>query len=100
MQTTTAVETYLEAAGDEGAWSWNAPQDGITVSSDVRAGLELLHELLGGGTFTVTRDQQTNRVTGITTTAGNQQIVANLNEKMEDAIDSFDDLEESDGYCP
>ncbi len=96
---TSAVETYVEAVGDEGAWSWNTPQKGITVPSDVKDAMELLHEVLAGATITVSRVN--DRITSISvTSSGSEEILSGLEEKLDEAIESHDDLEEQDGYCP
>lgn len=98
---TGKVEDYFEALVNEGIISWNTPQAGITVSSDVRAALELLHAVAAGATVTVNRDQN-NRVTSISVSSYSTQTYDALNGDMEDAIDSYGDdgIEENDGYTP
>lgn len=97
IKITDDTETYFDAVASAGLFTWEDP--GIKVPDDVRAAMELLHEVGASATISVIR--QNGRLVSITvTTSGDQQAFEALQEKFDDAINSHDELEEGDGFLP
>jgi hypothetical protein len=99
IKVTDAVEEFFEWLEDKGVVSWGNP-DGVIVSSDVRACVESVIAMGAGGSVQVTRSN--GRVTNLAISGYDTSGYDAGRDKMEDAIDSYDDKDigPGEGYSP